>query len=107
MYAVAADPLLWAVHPAQVRWQEAKFRAFFDDGLASGGALAIVDAATGAVIGSSRYDFGRGRGGGGRDWLDLAGLVALRRRDQWGGRAADVEPCAGVLRSGYLPDQEG
>ena len=31
------------------------FRAFFDDALAKGGALAIVDKASGAVIGSSRF----------------------------------------------------
>ena len=56
LYAVAADPLLWEVHPAHDRWQEPVFRAYFDAGLASGGALTIVDRTTGAVIGSSRYD---------------------------------------------------
>ena len=56
LYAVARDPLLWAVHPAHDRWQESVFRAYFDAGLASGGALAILDRASGAVIGGSRYD---------------------------------------------------
>jgi N-acetyltransferase len=56
LYAVAADPAIWAVHPAHDRWQEPVFQAFFDDGLASGGALVITDRASGAVIGSSRYD---------------------------------------------------
>ena len=56
LYAVAADPLLWAIHPAHDRWQEPVFRAYFEGGLASGGALTIVDRATGAVIGGSRYD---------------------------------------------------
>ncbi len=79
LYEVAADPLLWAAHPAQDRWQEPKFRAFFDDGLASGGALAMVDAATGAVIGSSRYDLGRAQEGEVEiGWTMLA-------RDRWGG----------------------
>jgi len=55
LYAVAADKLLWAVHPAHDRWQEPVFREFFDDALAQGGALAIVDKASGAVIGSSRF----------------------------------------------------
>jgi len=55
LYAVASDPQIWAVHPAHDRWQEPVFRAFFDDALASGSAFAIVDRATGAVIGSSRY----------------------------------------------------
>src|SRR5688572_2532047 len=55
LYAVAADRELWAVHPSHDRWQEPVFRAFFDDALAKGGALAIVDKASGAVIGSSRF----------------------------------------------------
>ncbi len=55
LYAVAADRELWAVHPSHDRWQEPVFRAFFDDALARGGALAIVDRATGKVIGSSRF----------------------------------------------------
>lgn len=56
LFSVASDPLLWEVHPAHDRWQRDVFDAFFDAGLASGGALAIEDNATGAVIGSSRYD---------------------------------------------------
>lgn len=55
LYAVAADRELWAAHPSHDRWQEPVFRAFFDDALAKGGALAIVDKATGKVIGSSRF----------------------------------------------------
>ena len=56
LFAVASDPLLWAVHPAHDRWRRDVFDAFFDAGLASGGALTIVDRASGAIIGSSRYD---------------------------------------------------
>ena len=56
LFAVASDPLIWEVHPAHDRWKRDVFDAFFDAGLASGGALAIEDRATGAVIGSSRYD---------------------------------------------------
>ena len=56
LFAIASDPLIWEVHPAHDRWQEPVFRAYFDAGIASGGALTIVDKATGAVIGSSRYD---------------------------------------------------
>src|SRR6187401_3232783 len=55
LYAVAADRELWAVHPSHDRWQEPVFRAFFEDALDKGGALAIVDKASGAVIGSSRF----------------------------------------------------
>ena len=55
LYGVASDRELWAVHPSHDRWQEPVFRAFFDDALAKGGALAIVDKASGALIGSSRF----------------------------------------------------
>jgi RimJ/RimL family protein N-acetyltransferase len=55
LYAVAADRELWARHPSHDRWQEPVFRAFFEDALAKGGALAIVDKGTGEVIGSSRF----------------------------------------------------
>lgn len=55
LYAVASDPAIWAVHPSHDRWQEPVFRAFFDEALAGGGALAIIDKASSQVIGSSRY----------------------------------------------------
>lgn len=56
LFAVASDPLVWEVHPAHDRWQEPVFRAYFDAGIASGGALTILARETGAVIGSSRFD---------------------------------------------------
>lgn len=55
LYAVASDPLIWALHPAHDRWQEPVFRAFFADALAGGGAIAAIDRASGALIGSSRW----------------------------------------------------
>jgi RimJ/RimL family protein N-acetyltransferase len=55
LFAVASDREIWARHPAHDRWQRPVFDAFFDEGLAAGGALAIIDKASGAVIGSSRY----------------------------------------------------
>jgi RimJ/RimL family protein N-acetyltransferase len=55
LFAVASDRELWALHPAHDRWQEPVFREFFVDALARGGALAIVDKSTGAMIGSSRF----------------------------------------------------
>lgn len=57
LFAVASDRELWALHPSHDRWQEPVFREFFDDALAKGGALAIVDKANGRVIGSSRFQF--------------------------------------------------
>ncbi len=55
LYAVAADPALWDQHPARDRWRAPVFRAFFDAGLATGGMLTIRDAATGDVIGATRF----------------------------------------------------
>jgi RimJ/RimL family protein N-acetyltransferase len=55
VYAVGSDPLIWAQHPESTRHEPARFRAFFDEGLASGGALVAVDRADGRIIGSSRY----------------------------------------------------
>lgn len=55
LYAAASDPLVWEQHPNSDRWTEPVFRRFFDDALAGGGAFAIVERATGKVVGSSRY----------------------------------------------------
>ena len=55
LFRVAADPLIWEQHPERDRYQEATFRAFFDEALASGGALVAIDRATGHIIGSSRF----------------------------------------------------
>lgn len=55
LYAVAADPLVWEQHPMRDRYEEATFKEFFREALASGGALLTIDARTGQVIGSSRY----------------------------------------------------
>ena len=55
LYAVASDREIWARHPAHDRWQEPVFRQFFAEGLERGGALAIIDKATGEVIGSSQF----------------------------------------------------
>jgi RimJ/RimL family protein N-acetyltransferase len=56
LFAVAADPLLWEQHPEPDRWREEVFRTYFDDHLASGGALAVLERESGSVIGVTRYD---------------------------------------------------
>lgn len=80
LYAVARDPLIWEQHPAHDRWQEPVFRAFFDDALAQRGALAVIDRASGAVIGSSRFQGLEEAAGGSVEigWTFLA-------RSHWGG----------------------
>ena len=55
LYAVASDPLIWEQHPASNRHDEGVFRTFFEDAMASGGALLATDTSTRRVIGSSRY----------------------------------------------------
>lgn len=79
LYAVAADPLIWAGHPAHDRWRADVFRAFFEDGLASGGSLVATDPASGAVIGHSRYDLARC----GPDEVEIGWTFLARAH--WGG----------------------
>jgi len=55
LYAVASDSLIWEQHPARNRYELEVFRGFFDEALASGGALVVIDRANGLVIGSSRF----------------------------------------------------
>jgi RimJ/RimL family protein N-acetyltransferase len=55
LFRVASDPLIWEQHPERDRYQEATFRAFFQEALASGGALVALDRNSGRIIGSSRY----------------------------------------------------
>lgn len=55
LYRVASDPRIWEQHPASNRHEGPHFRAFFEDSLASGGALIATEATGGAVIGSSRF----------------------------------------------------
>jgi RimJ/RimL family protein N-acetyltransferase len=55
MFAAAADPQIWAVHPVSNRYLEPIFREFFDSALDSHSALTIIDRKTSQIIGSSRY----------------------------------------------------
>ena len=56
LYEIASDPMVWEQHPIHDRWRREVFDAFFDEGLASGGALAVVDKAKDRIVGSTRYD---------------------------------------------------
>lgn len=81
LFAVAADPLVWELHPLNTRWQEPVFRAFFDEALREGGALVAVDKRNGAIVGSSQF---RGHDADASQveigWTFLA-------RSHWGGQA--------------------
>lgn len=78
LYAAAADPAIWEQHPESDRYLPAVFRRFFEDAIASGGALAVIRKSDGAMVGSSRFHGFTG----GREveigWTFLA-------RDCWGG----------------------
>jgi N-acetyltransferase len=56
LFAVASDPLIWAQHPSNDRYEEEVFRAFFGEAMESGGALIAIDRRSGVVIGSSRFN---------------------------------------------------
>jgi len=55
LFAAAADPKIWELHPSHERYKESVFREYFLEALASGGALVAVDRKNRKVIGSSRY----------------------------------------------------
>jgi N-acetyltransferase len=80
LYAVAADPLIWEQHPVRNRHEKDTFRAFFDEALASGGALIVLDVGLQRVIGSSRFHgYDRERDEVEIGWTFMA-------RSHWGGR---------------------
>lgn len=82
LWAIASDRELWAVHPAHDRWQEHVFRPFFDTALERGGALVVIEKASGHVIGSSQFQEHDPANGGSVEigWTFLA-------RDRWGSGA--------------------
>jgi RimJ/RimL family protein N-acetyltransferase len=56
LYAVASDPLMWEQHPDSDRYQRTVFDRLFAESLASGGALAVIERASGTIVGSSRFN---------------------------------------------------
>lgn len=55
LYLAASDPTIWEQHTTTDRWTPEGFKVYFDDAVASKGALVIIDKATNTIIGSSRY----------------------------------------------------
>ena len=79
LYAVASDPEIWALHPAQDRWRELEFRVYFEKWLLKGGGLTIQEKVSQRIIGASCYSLeGRVPGEVEIGWTFLA-------RDHWGG----------------------
>ena len=84
LHAAASDPLVWEQHSERNRHERPVFDRFFDaalalgDSPAAGGALVVEDAATGRIIGSSRfYDWNPA------DASVVVGYTFLERA-QWG-----------------------
>jgi RimJ/RimL family protein N-acetyltransferase len=79
LWQVARDPAIWALHPDKTRCEPAGYERFFAAALDSGGALAVIDAASSRIIGSARY----------YDWDPAAREVAIGytfiAREFWGG----------------------
>jgi RimJ/RimL family protein N-acetyltransferase len=79
LYAVASDPLIWEQHPNKDRHRRDVFAVYFKGAIESGGAFGVIDNATGALIGSSRY----------YDLDEVRRAVAIGytfiARDHWGG----------------------
>ena len=55
LYAVASDPLIWAVHPVPERAERRYFKANTDDALADKGGLVAIERASAKIVGFSRY----------------------------------------------------
>src|ERR1700761_1461322 len=79
LYAVASDPLIWEQHPNKDRYQRPVFETFFKGALESKGAFKVFDAATGALIGSTRFV----------DYDEAGRLISIGytflARSHWGG----------------------
>ncbi|MBX7514428.1 GNAT family N-acetyltransferase [Qipengyuania sp. GH38] len=56
LYEVASDPMVWEQHPIHDRWRREVFDGFFDECLASGGALAVVRKDRDRIVGHTRLD---------------------------------------------------
>ena len=46
LHEIASDPAVWEQHPIHDRWRREVFDAFFDEGLASGGARKVQPIST-------------------------------------------------------------
>ena len=55
LFAAASDPLIWEQHPERDRYTRPVFQKYFDGAIESQGAFAIIERASGKIIGSSRY----------------------------------------------------
>jgi len=55
VYEAGKDPLIWEQHPQSDRYKPEVFQKYFQGAIDSGGAFAVIDRATGRIIGCTRY----------------------------------------------------
>ena len=55
LFEAAGDPLIWEQHPESDRYKREIFQRYFDGAIESKCAFAVIERATGKIIGSSRY----------------------------------------------------
>jgi RimJ/RimL family protein N-acetyltransferase len=78
LFKVASDPLIWEQHPASDRYRREVFKDFFDAAIEGRTAFLILDAKTGAIVGSTRYyDFSSS--------VSIAIGYTFMARNYWGG----------------------
>lgn len=80
LFKAASDPKIWEQHPDKTRWTQEGFANFFDESLASKGALVILKKESEEIIGSSRFKI-----------IDTEERVVeigwtFLSRDYWGGK---------------------
>jgi len=80
LFAAASDPLIWELHPDRERYQRERFEVYFQSGLDSGGALAVIAQESGKIIGSSRFT------GHHPPTSSIEVGYTFLTRDYWGGR---------------------
>lgn len=80
VFAAASDPQIWEQHPDRERYKPEIFREYFQSGIDSGGAFAIIDRESRRIIGSSRYWNYKPQ----NDEIEI-GWTFLERK-YWGGR---------------------
>lgn len=79
LYQAASDPLIWEGHPSKTRYQKDVFSVWFEQSLASQGALVVMDKHSGKLIGSSRYyEYDQHKS-------EVAIGFTFLTRDYWGG----------------------
>ena len=78
--AIASDPVVWELHPQPDRWREPALSAYFAGLIDGKGALAVIDKASGALVGASRYQYGSAADGG---TIEIGSTMLAR--SHWGG----------------------